>query len=233
MKLLKDHVLAGLIVFYLLSAAYALLLFKSIRFEHINAYDLLNLMFLNTAVFSDYNLSSIEPVLILLYALWLIVYLYDLNKKVFDDKSFYGMVIYRYASVKNALIALLHQLFQISLKFFVVNASICFMIIFLLPSKSIDYIKIVFFLIKISVIVSSLSISIQKNAIFKDERSHNYSIYIFMLIFLFCDITVNTHFITYSNNLLKDLIYFIFGIMMIWIQLGCCFYENRKGKLYD
>lgn len=233
MKFFKNHYLSCFIIFYLLSVTYSWIYLRNIHYEPVVISDIINLIFLNTHSYSDYYMSNVEPILYLLYILFLAVHVYYMNKRVFEDKNFYSMVIYRYRSVKSIFVKLLLQLGIVSLKMFVVNVMLYLIIMMIFSSVITDILEIVLFLIKINLYIYGLSIPLQKSCIFQSKTSQSILIYIYMIVYLILDVTINTHFITYSNNIMIDFIYIMIGMAIIEIQIGICFIENKKGKLYD
>lgn len=233
MKWLKKYDLAGLLLFYLLSGIYAWSLMERIQLEPKLSSDFFNLIFLNLTSFDRYYLSRIDPILYLLYFIFLIVYVYDHNKRVFDDKTFYQMIINRYGKVNKAFWSLLAHLGKVSIKLFTLNVLICMVLFAAFPWPVMAFCSVICFLIKISVYTVVLSIPLQKTCLDQEKKAYDMLAYMLMLAFVIIDVLFGTHFMTYANDILTEMLFIVIGIVLILLQCGAYLIKNKKGKIYD
>ena len=222
MKLFKNNPIYGLVIFYVLAILYAFL----ISGRDAAGFKVFDLIFLNIESYGSYYLSEFDVVLYLLFILFLIVYAYYLNKNVFDDKSFYIMTINRYASKKKALKKRVIEVLKISFKLTLANVIFVLAIGLSLSLKIGDLIKVGVFLFKLALMMTALSVTIQKSIIDLDDKHKDHLIYLYMMILMFVDYFFKTNFLMYSGRVFKELLYLVLAVLVIIIE--CLLIKRRK-----
>ena len=201
---------------------------------NINFVDYCNLLFLNTSSFLKYDLSIWNLKYIISFYIFTILIMNFSISYTSERTSFLSMVIYRKGKKKTIYNVIKHNIFEILkydvlINIIVIVSTICMKLISTEINIIYNYLVLNVYLLRYLILIFLLVMKNFIDSIQGEFTTNIVKINVIILAFIIIDLMFNVNLITFSGNIIHEILYFLF-----YIIIGLVFnsYKIYGGK-YD